>query len=221
MSVEALLGTDRVFAADLVALRPQPGQAASASNLRALLAGSADRREPSARRPARPGRLLAALRAPGVRARRATRSSTLRARGAGRARGRRSTTRWCCPTAASSRAATSTGRRWAFACDFLAIAAAEVGAIAERRTDRLLDAARSHGLPPFLAASPGVDSGTDDRPVHAGRAGRREPPAGRAGERRFASDQRDAGGPRVDGVGGGAQAAVRRWRTWRGSSRSS
>ena len=45
------------------------------------------------------------------------------------------------------------------ACDFLAIAAAEVGAIAERRTDRLLDAARSHGLPPFLAADPGVDSG--------------------------------------------------------------
>ena len=45
------------------------------------------------------------------------------------------------------------------ACDFLAIAAAQVGAIAERRTDRLLDATRSHGLPPFLASSPGVDSG--------------------------------------------------------------
>jgi len=38
-----------------------------------------------------------------------------------------------------------------FACDFLAIAAAEVGAISERRTDRLLDATRSHGLPAFLA----------------------------------------------------------------------
>ena len=45
------------------------------------------------------------------------------------------------------------------ACDFLAIAAAEVGAIAERRTDRLLDASRSHGLPPFLAPDAGVDSG--------------------------------------------------------------
>jgi histidine ammonia-lyase len=45
------------------------------------------------------------------------------------------------------------------ACDFLAIGAAEVGAIAERRTDRLLDPTRSHGLPPFLAESPGVDSG--------------------------------------------------------------
>ena len=40
MSVEALLGTESVFAADLQALRPHPGQAASAANLRALLAGS-------------------------------------------------------------------------------------------------------------------------------------------------------------------------------------
>ena len=45
------------------------------------------------------------------------------------------------------------------ACDLLAIATAEVGAIAERRTDRLLDASRSQGLPPFLADDPGVDSG--------------------------------------------------------------
>jgi histidine ammonia-lyase len=34
MSVEALLGTDRAFAEDLVALRPQPGQAVSARRLR-------------------------------------------------------------------------------------------------------------------------------------------------------------------------------------------
>jgi histidine ammonia-lyase len=51
------------------------------------------------------------------------------------------------------------GAPLAFACDFLAIACAEIGAIAERRTDRLLDAARSQGLPPFLADHPGVDSG--------------------------------------------------------------
>ncbi|MFC4944173.1 aromatic amino acid lyase, partial [Pseudonocardia sp. GCM10023141] len=41
MSVEGLLGTDAVFAADLQRLRPHPGQAASAANLRALLADSA------------------------------------------------------------------------------------------------------------------------------------------------------------------------------------
>jgi histidine ammonia-lyase len=45
------------------------------------------------------------------------------------------------------------------ACDFLAIATAEVGAIAERRIDRMLDPARSHGLPPFLSGDPGVSSG--------------------------------------------------------------
>ena len=46
-----------------------------------------------------------------------------------------------------------------FACDFLAIAAAEVGSIAERRTDRMLDRSRSHGLPPFLVEDAGVNSG--------------------------------------------------------------
>jgi histidine ammonia-lyase len=46
-----------------------------------------------------------------------------------------------------------------FACDFLAIAAAEIGAIAERRTDRMLDRTRSHGLPPFLTPDAGVNSG--------------------------------------------------------------
>jgi histidine ammonia-lyase len=46
-----------------------------------------------------------------------------------------------------------------FAADFLAIALTEVGAIAERRMDRLLDRTRSHGLPPFLADEAGVDSG--------------------------------------------------------------
>ena len=51
------------------------------------------------------------------------------------------------------------GAPLAFACDFLAIAIAEVGGIAERRTDRLLDVARSHGLPPFLTRDPGVNSG--------------------------------------------------------------
>jgi histidine ammonia-lyase len=46
-----------------------------------------------------------------------------------------------------------------FAADFLAIAAAEVGAIAERRVDRLLDVSRSRELPAFLTPDPGVNSG--------------------------------------------------------------
>ncbi len=40
LSIESQLGTDAVFAADLMALRPQLGQAESAANLRAFLAGS-------------------------------------------------------------------------------------------------------------------------------------------------------------------------------------
>jgi histidine ammonia-lyase len=51
------------------------------------------------------------------------------------------------------------GAPLAAVCDFLAVAAAQVGAIAERRTDRLLDRARSHGLPPFLSEDAGVNSG--------------------------------------------------------------
>jgi histidine ammonia-lyase len=47
----------------------------------------------------------------------------------------------------------------AYVLDFLAIVTADVASIAERRTDRMLDPARSHGLPPFLAHDPGVDSG--------------------------------------------------------------
>jgi histidine ammonia-lyase len=51
------------------------------------------------------------------------------------------------------------GEPLAFGADFLAIAAAGIGSIAERRVDRLLDPHRSQGLPPFLAQEPGVNSG--------------------------------------------------------------
>ena len=42
----------------------------------------------------------------------------------------------------------------AYVLDFLAIVAADVASISERRTDRFLDKTRSHGLNPFLAARP-------------------------------------------------------------------
>jgi histidine ammonia-lyase len=51
------------------------------------------------------------------------------------------------------------GQPLAFALDFLSIAMTELGSISERRTDRILDPERSHGLSPFLATRPGVDSG--------------------------------------------------------------
>ena len=46
-----------------------------------------------------------------------------------------------------------------YVLDFLAIVAADVASMSERRTDRFLDVSRSNGLPPFLADDPGVDSG--------------------------------------------------------------
>lgn len=46
-----------------------------------------------------------------------------------------------------------------YVLDFLAIAAADVASMSERRTDRFLDVSRNKGLPPFLADEVGVDSG--------------------------------------------------------------
>lgn len=51
------------------------------------------------------------------------------------------------------------GQPLAFALDFAAIAISELASISERRTDRMLDPVRSGGLPAFLAANPGVNSG--------------------------------------------------------------
>ena len=50
------------------------------------------------------------------------------------------------------------GEPLALAADGLALALAEIGALSERRTALLMDS-RMSGLPPFLAADPGLDSG--------------------------------------------------------------
>jgi histidine ammonia-lyase len=157
MSVEALMGTDRVFAADLIALRPQPGQAASAANLRALLHGSAivaSHREDDPR-----VQDAYSLRcAPQVAG--AARDTLAHAqRVAGDELRSAIDNPMILPDGRVESCGNFHGAPLAFACDFLAIAAAEVGGIAERRTDRLLDPARSHGLPPFLAPDAGLNSG--------------------------------------------------------------
>jgi histidine ammonia-lyase len=109
MSVEGLLGTDRVFAADLQALRPQVGQAASAANMRAVLAGSPICR--LATEGLHRVQDAYSLRcAPQVHGARATRSSTPRWSPAASSPPP-STTRWSRSTAGSSRTATSTARR--------------------------------------------------------------------------------------------------------------
>ncbi|MFC9951514.1 histidine ammonia-lyase [Streptomyces prasinus] len=178
MSLEALLGTDKVLAPELHAIRPHPGQAASAANMLAVLAGSgmtghhqddAPRVQDAysvrcAPQVAGAGRdtiaharlvaereLAAAIDNPVVLPGRTDRGG----KGAG---------------GVGAGASGSGGGRLesngnfhgapvAYVLDFLAIAVADLGSIAERRTDRLLDKNRSHGLPPFLADDPGVDSG--------------------------------------------------------------
>jgi len=157
MSVEALLGTDRVFAADLQALRPHPGQAASAANLTALLAGSA--MVASHRRGDPRVQDAYSLRcAPQVAGAARDALDAVRAVAA-----RELASAIDNPVVLEDGRVESVGNfhgaPLALALDTLAVAVAPVGAIAERRTDRLLDASRSAGLPPFLAEDPGVDSG--------------------------------------------------------------
>ena len=157
MSTEALLGTDRAFAADLVAMRPLPGQARSAANLTRLLAGSAivashrydDPRVQDA---------YSVRCAPQVNG--AARDTRTHAQGVAAAELRSAIDNpVVLPDGRVESCGNFHGAPLSLACDFLAIAAAEVGAIAERRTDRLLDHARSYGLPPFLTEDAGVNSG--------------------------------------------------------------
>ena len=157
MSVEALLGTDRAFAADLIALRPQVGQADSAANLRRLLDGSeivASHRYDDPR-----VQDAYSLRcAPQVFG--AARDALAFAEAiAERELASAIDNPMVLPDGRVESCGNFHGAPLALACDLLSIAIADAGAICERRTDRLLDRSRSAGLPPFLAEDPGVDSG--------------------------------------------------------------
>lgn len=158
MSIEALLGTDRVLAADLQALRPQPGQAASADVMRRVLAGSpivASHSGPDDTRVQDAYSLRCAPQVHG--AARDTVDHAARVAG------------WELASAIDNPVVTLDGRVESngnfhgapvgYVLDFLAIATADVASMSERRTDRMLDRHRNHGLPPFLAHDVGVDSG--------------------------------------------------------------
>jgi len=158
MSVEALLGTDAVFAADLQGLRPHPGQAVSAANLRTLLVDSpimASHRGPQCTRVQDAYSLRCAPQVHGA-ARDTIEHAALVA-------GRELAAAVDNPVVTLDGRVESNGSFHGapvgYVLDFLAIAAADVASMSERRTDRALDANRSNGLPPFLADDPGVDSG--------------------------------------------------------------
>ncbi len=158
MSVEALLGTDRVFAADLQALRPHPGQAASAARITRLLRDSeimASHRGPDCTRVQDAYSLRCAPQVHGAARDTVAHAETVADRELASAVDN--------PVVLADGRVESNGNFHgapvAYVLDFLAICIADVASMAERRTDRMLDVARSHGLPPFLADDPGVDSG--------------------------------------------------------------
>jgi histidine ammonia-lyase len=158
MSVEGLLGTDRVFAPHLQALRPQPGQAVAAANMTRILAGSpivASHSGPDCTLVQDAYSLRCAPQVAG-----AARDTVTHAR---------NVVNWELASIIDNPVVTDAGTvesngnfhgaPVAYVLDFLAIVAADLASISERRTDRFLDASRSHGLPAFLADDPGVDSG--------------------------------------------------------------
>ena len=158
MSVEALLGTDQIFAANLAALRPQPKQTVAAANMRALLTESP---------------IVASHEGPDCVYVQDAYSMRCAPQVAGAARDTlahaRSVAGYELASAVDNPVVTPDGRvesngnfhgaPIAYVLDFLAIPVADVASMSERRTDRMLDVARSRGLPPFLAHDAGVDSG--------------------------------------------------------------
>jgi histidine ammonia-lyase len=157
MSVEAQLGTDRVFAADLQALRPHPGQTDSAANLVVLLRDSgvvASHRGPDCNRVQDAYSLRCSPQVHGAARDTFAHAAAVASRELASAIDN--------PVVVGDRVESNGnfhGAPVGYVLDFAAIAVADLASISERRTDRFLDKSRSHGLPPFLAGDPGVDSG--------------------------------------------------------------
>ncbi|MFJ9642911.1 histidine ammonia-lyase [Streptomyces sp. NPDC004244] len=158
LTLEALLGTEKVLAPELHAIRPHPGQGDSAANMAAVLKGSGltgHFQEESAPRVQDAYSVRCAPQVAGAGRDTIAHAALVASRELASAVDN--------PVVLADGRVESNGNFHgapvAYVLDFLAIAAADLGSIAERRTDRLLDKNRSHGLPPFLADDAGVDSG--------------------------------------------------------------
>jgi histidine ammonia-lyase len=157
MSVDAAMGSDTPFDARIHALRGQPGQVAAAAAYRKLLEGSEIRashltgddkvQDPYSLRcqPQVMGACLDVMRAAaatlGIEANGVTDNPLVFA-----------------DTGEALSGGNFHAEPVALAADQLALAIAEIGALSERRIAMLVDASIS-GLPPFLAAHSGVNSG--------------------------------------------------------------
>ncbi|MEV2198658.1 histidine ammonia-lyase [Streptomyces fradiae] len=158
LSLEALLGTDKVLRPELHAIRPHPGQGAAAANMLAVLEGSGLVGHFQADEAPRVQDAYSVRCAPQVAG--AGRDTMAHARlVAERELAAAVDNPVVLPDGRVESNGNFHGAPVAYVLDFLAVAAADLASIAERRTDRLLDKNRSHGLPPFLADDAGVDSG--------------------------------------------------------------
>ncbi|MFD0343654.1 histidine ammonia-lyase [Streptomyces sp. NPDC127117] len=158
LSLEALLGTDKVLAPELHAIRPHPGQGASADNMLRVLAGSGltgHFQEDEAPRVQDAYSVRCAPQVNGAGRDTLDHAAVVAARELASA----VDNPVVLPDGRVESNGNFHGAPVAYVLDFLAIVAADLGSITERRTDRLLDKNRSHGLPPFLADDAGVDSG--------------------------------------------------------------
>ena len=157
-SVEALTGTDAVFAPELHALRPHPGQGASAANMLRVLEGSTLIQRPREGEFTRVQDAYSLRCAPQVHG--AARDTVTHASNvAGVELMSAIDNPVVLPDGRVESNGNFHGAPIAYVLDFLAIAVADLASISERRTDRFLDVSRNHGLPPFLAADAGLDSG--------------------------------------------------------------
>lgn len=159
MTVQGLRGTTGVYEPDLHELRPHPGQAASATNILRLASDSplldAAFEEFKATQVQDAYSIRCAPQVAG-----GFRDTVVHAESVANAE---------LAAAVDNPVVTKDGRvrsngnfhgaPVAYVLDFLAIVAADLASISERRTDRFLDAARNRGLNAFLADDPGVDSG--------------------------------------------------------------
>ena len=159
MTLEGLQGSLQVFADDLQQLRPHPGQALAAANVRAVAHGSS------------------ILDAGAENFKKTQVQDAYSVRCAPQvAGGFRDTIEHASAVAERELAAAVDnpvialdgrvssngnfhGAPVAYALDFLAIVCADLASISERRSDRFLDVARNRGLNAFLAQDTGVDSG--------------------------------------------------------------
>jgi histidine ammonia-lyase len=158
LAIEAMLGSCRPFLPELHALRPHPGQVVSAANIYRLLQHSAimDSHADDVSHAVQDAYSMRC--APQV-AGAARDTLDFASAVALRELGSVVDNPVVLPDGRVESTGNFHGAPLGFAADFLAIAAAEVGAIAERRMDRLLDVCRSRDLPAFLTPDPGVNSG--------------------------------------------------------------